>query len=295
MALIITELRYRPDYFYGSAFTTTIANIEFRLSTTRPDPDNLSTLFSENVGPDETVVFSGSLPISSQFSGPDNGPKEFDIIVPLAAPFLYNPAAGSLLVDVRNFSGAPLASPIAGQLSLGDSIARRGGSIGSQVGGADSGADAIQVTYTATNRPPAPLRLLRGPYLQNATVSNIVVRWRTDAPTNSVVRFGPASSALTWAITNTPPIAGLTTEHSVTLTNLQPATKYFYSIASTETNLAVGSEYYFITPHLEPKPIRICHGRFRHHADLRQRGIGCSRCLLRLCCRPIHRPLADAR
>jgi hypothetical protein len=253
VALVITELRYRPDYFYGSAFTTTIGNIEFRLSTTGPDPDNLSTLFSENVGPDETVVFSGPLSISSQFSGPDDGPKNFDIVVPLTTPFLYNPAAGSLLVDIRNFSGAPLASPVAGQFSSTDSAARRGGSIGSLLGGADSGAEAIQITYTATNRPPAPLRLLRGPYLQNATVSNIVVRWRTGVPTNGVVRFGLTNGALGWAITN----AAYTTEHSVTLTNLSPATRYFYSIASTETNLAGGSEFYFSTPHLEAKPIRI--------------------------------------
>src|SRR5437667_5336839 len=38
-AMIITELRYRPDATYGRAFSTTVANIQFNLSTTRRNPE----------------------------------------------------------------------------------------------------------------------------------------------------------------------------------------------------------------------------------------------------------------
>src|SRR4051812_42256139 len=34
------------------------------------------------------------------------------------------------------------------------------------------------------------VELLRGPYLQSCTATSIVVRWRTDWPTNSIVRYG---------------------------------------------------------------------------------------------------------
>src|SRR5512134_46800 len=82
--LHITELRFRPDYFYGRAFTNTMANLEIRLSTTDAAPDGLSDSFAQNAGGDETVVFSGDISLSSQFAGPANGPKEFDIVIPLA-------------------------------------------------------------------------------------------------------------------------------------------------------------------------------------------------------------------
>ena len=105
-ALYITELRYRPDATYGQAFNTTIGNIEIRLSTTTRQPDGLSEYYAQNPGPDETLVYSGALSISSQFTGPPGQPKDFDIIIPLQTPFLYNPAAGNLLVDLRNFTGS---------------------------------------------------------------------------------------------------------------------------------------------------------------------------------------------
>jgi hypothetical protein len=101
--------------------------------------------------------------------------------------------------------------------------------------------------------PPPPLRLTRGPYLQTGTQTNIIVRWRTNLPTNSVVRYGQAPDALTSSAT----LPEITTEHIVTLPNLQPGTKYFYSIQAAETNLASGSEYFFITFPSAPKPTRI--------------------------------------
>src|SRR5262249_18592996 len=45
------------------------------------------------------------LSLSSSFTGPPNGPKAFDILITFATPFLYDPALGNLLLDVRNFSG----------------------------------------------------------------------------------------------------------------------------------------------------------------------------------------------
>ncbi len=256
IALIITELRYRPDRFYGAAFSTTIANLQVNLSTTARDPDGLSPTFANNPGFDDTVVFSGALACSSAFTGPANGPKDFDIVIPLATPFLYNPAAGNLLVEIRNFSGSTAASHLSGQFVPNDAGSRLGGSLTSANGSADSAVEAIFIGYTPTNQPPVPpqpTRLVRGPYLQNGTTSNLLVRWRTSRFTNSVVQFGLDHLSLNWAVTN----SVLTNEHFVTLTNLAPDTKYFYAFGTADTNFAGGTDYHFITAPIGPKPTRI--------------------------------------
>lgn len=257
IGLLITELRYRPDYFYGRAFTTTVANIQFNLSTTTRNPESLNSTFANNIGGDETVVFSGALTFSSRFIGPANGPKEFDIVVPLTTPFLYNPAAGHLLVDMKNFSGAPNASLVSGLRLGNDNASRLGNSITASSSTPDSAVEAIQIVYIPTNQPPPPPppppRVLRGPYVQNATMTNIIVRWRTSSSTNSVVRFGLSDTGLVWAVTN----LTLTSQHSIQLTNLAPGTRYFYTVGATETNLAGGSNFFFQTAPATTRPVRI--------------------------------------
>jgi hypothetical protein len=101
---MITAIAFRPDAVYGYAFTHTIANIQIDLSTTTAGPGGLSLTFANNVGANDTTVFNGSLTLSSAFTGPAGGPKNFDILIPLTTPFYYNPAAGNLLLDIRNFS-----------------------------------------------------------------------------------------------------------------------------------------------------------------------------------------------
>ncbi|HYH08867.1 MAG TPA: fibronectin type III domain-containing protein [Thermoanaerobaculia bacterium] len=81
--------------------------------------------------------------------------------------------------------------------------------------------------------PPTPL-LLRGPYLQLGTPTSVTVRWRTDNPSDSYVRYGTRVGSLTsQAVVSTP-----TTEHSVTLTGLTAGTRYYYSIGSSTKVLA---------------------------------------------------------
>src|SRR2546430_2728461 len=73
------------------------------------------------------------------------------------------------------------------------------------------------------------LLLTRGPYLQCGTTTKIIVRWRTQPASDSRAQFGLTASALPWEVND----AALTTEHSMTLTNLSPNTKYFYRIGSS--------------------------------------------------------------
>ena len=86
--------------------------------------------------------------------------------------------------------------------------------------------------------------LVRGPYLQLGTPTSVTVKWRTDVPTDSLVRYGfdasdPGDLVIGY---------NLTTEHEVTLADLAPDTKYFYSVGSTEQMLAGGEPtFYFRT------------------------------------------------
>jgi acid phosphatase type 7 len=74
----------------------------------------------------------------------------------------------------------------------------------------------------------------RGAYLQMAAPNAMTVRWRTDAATDSRVRFGTVQGTLTQTVDD----PNLTIEHEIRLSDLTPNTKYFYSIGSTAAVLA---------------------------------------------------------
>src|SRR5437899_2488814 len=96
--------------------------MQINMSTISAGPDGLSTTFATNVGANDTIVYArGTLALSSSFTGA--GPKDFDIHIIFTTPFLYNPAAGNLLLDVRNF-GAGTTTQFDAQLTPGDSISR---------------------------------------------------------------------------------------------------------------------------------------------------------------------------
>ena len=84
--------------------------------------------------------------------------------------------------------------------------------------------------------------LLRGPYLQSGTPSGVIVKWRTNISTDSVVRYGldPAS------LTQSESIPGPASEHTVTLTGLSADTKYYYSVGTSSTTLAGGDSSHFV-------------------------------------------------
>ena len=84
---------------------------------------------------------------------------------------------------------------------------------------------------------------LRGPYLQAATSTGMIIRWRTDEKDKSVVKYGNNPDLLDKQMSDD----GLVTEHIVRITGLKPLAKYYYSIAGTEGILAQGADNYFTT------------------------------------------------
>src|SRR5262245_42845032 len=77
--------------------------------------------------------------------------------------------------------------------------------------------------------PPRPPKLVRGPYLQLGTPTSVIIRWRTEEPSSSVVRYGPAPGVARFAEV----AAGATRDHVVLLSGLAPNTRYFYAIGTT--------------------------------------------------------------
>ncbi len=94
----------------------------------------------------------------------------------------------------------------------------------------------------------------RGAYLQKLTPNSITIRWRTQIPCNSTVRFG---TNLLYG--NAVSDASLVTDHEITLTGLTPNTKYFYSIGTTSQTLQGDIKNNFYTAPIETSisPVRI--------------------------------------
>lgn len=100
------------------------------------------------------------------------------------------------------------------------------------------------------------VNLTRGPYLQQGGPDRVIVRWRTDVTTESVVRYGASPDALTSTVESLSP----TGEHTVLLSGLEPDTRYYYSIGTRAEVLGGGdASTFFLTspPAGTPKPTRI--------------------------------------
>jgi hypothetical protein len=84
----------------------------------------------------------------------------------------------------------------------------------------------------------------RGPYLQTGTPSSVVVRWRTNAPTDSRVRYGTSPVALSSEVSD----GALVTEHEAVLSGLAPDTRYYYSVGTSAGPLTGGdADTFFVT------------------------------------------------
>jgi hypothetical protein len=159
--IAIKELRFRRA-LGQTPFTATIPNLQISLSTTPRIPEKwdgdlaMEATFANNVGPDETVVYSGALPIASLGTGPPGAPNPFDIVVPLTTAFIYNSTAGNLLVDVRNFSGSS-AGLVSASNDSNDAASRlfvSNTAVDPNACCSDSTVEIIQLSYAQVGTPP---------------------------------------------------------------------------------------------------------------------------------------------
>jgi hypothetical protein len=162
-SLLIDQLSFRLAPGSGSGGVS-MTNLNLSLSTSPKFPNTISTTFADNVGPDNTLVFSGPFTDSSLgCTGP--APCPFDINVNFTTPFLYNPTLGSLLLDLKitgvsgdafldsvNFDGpgggiVSIVGTLNGTTALGSSF---------------NGSDIMQLRYTAVPEPASGALLFIG-------------------------------------------------------------------------------------------------------------------------------------
>jgi VCBS repeat-containing protein len=150
---MITEIAFRPEAARGTAFSGTLSNVRIGLSTTQKMPDGLNATFADNVGLDETVVFSGNLTLSSADVPGPGGTRAFDIVISLSTPFSYDPNLGNLLLDFQRDASSlsPAGVTFNAHHQAGDSISRAFGSRSSST--AQFGIDTFGLVARFTLAP----------------------------------------------------------------------------------------------------------------------------------------------
>ncbi|MBK8232149.1 MAG: metallophosphoesterase [Candidatus Eisenbacteria bacterium] len=93
-------------------------------------------------------------------------------------------------------------------------------------------------TDRARSAGPAAL-VIRGPYVMSTATSSTVVRWRTDLPTDSWVRYGVTPGDL--SLTASDPTES--TEHEITVMGLVANTRYYFSVGTSVEPLSGGDQF----------------------------------------------------
>ena len=215
--ILIQQIRWRPDGPMGSSFNTVPFDLELKLSTVQKNANQLSLFFSENTGPDEIIVYDGSITLSSLKTGPGQGPADFDITLPLTTPFLYDPAAGNLLVDVK----MPMelqASPVdatSGSSGVGHVLALDPAA--DQASSAVNQADILELSYSLAPTSPG---IINQPQDQMAALG--------DSATFGVGASGSRPLNYQWLLNDQPLLNQ--TNQSLLLTDLQASDEGNYTV-----------------------------------------------------------------
>ncbi|CAG1007219.1 hypothetical protein PHYC_03404 [Phycisphaerales bacterium] len=87
----------------GVGFSCVFANYDITLSTSSREPGNLSTTYTDNIGPDAVLVRSGPMTFADAFfpgGALTPATNDFGEIVPFTTPYVYQ--GGTLLLTVRH-------------------------------------------------------------------------------------------------------------------------------------------------------------------------------------------------
>ncbi|WP_187269310.1 metallophosphoesterase [Algibacter pacificus] len=108
-------------------------------------------------------------------------------------------------------------------------------------------------SLVSSTKPVKPTVLVeRGPYLQSGTATRVIVKWRTNLATESVVNYGTELGALAMNKTS----SNVTKEHEVTLSGLKANTKYYFNIGNKKGVLSesvTGDMYVITAPNIGTK------------------------------------------
>jgi hypothetical protein len=157
--LLISQLAFRaaPD---SGPVNASISSASFSLSTTPYAPNNggsntlLTDTFATNLGPDNTVVYSG--PVSLVSPGCTTSVCPFDIVVSFTTPFLYNPSQGKLLLYLQATGFTATEGSLDAEsfnFPPGGSVASLFGASGDVSDTVNTAGDIVQFGYTLVPSP----------------------------------------------------------------------------------------------------------------------------------------------
>jgi len=164
--LLISQLAFRAAPGSGPV-NASISSVEFDLSTTPYAPNNangntlLTDTYATNVGPDNTVVYSG--PGSLISPGCTTSVCPFDMVVSFTTPFLYNPNQGRLLVYMKATGFTAQEGTLDGEsfnFPPGGSVASMSSLLGDVSDTVSTSGNVVQFGYTLVPSPePGTLTL----------------------------------------------------------------------------------------------------------------------------------------
>ena len=107
----------------------------------------------------------------------------------------------------------------------------------------NNSAASFDCELVATTLSPSAF-VVRGPYLQNITPGAATIRWRTDVPTPSLVKWGLGRRSTRNVVQS----GAVTTEHELRITGLAPDRVYYYAIgAGSDVMEGNDTEHWFRT------------------------------------------------
>ncbi len=101
---------------------------------------------------------------------------------------------------------------------------------------------SFEMELTGLDATPS---LHRGPYIQIVTPTSAVIKWKTDVPTDSRVRYGTTAGELLSSVDD----PALSVEHEVTVTGLSPSSTYYYLIGTSTATLGGNTSSHFFKTH----------------------------------------------
>jgi len=224
-----TEVSY-VDSDPGSSGTQKNATTYFRTTFNVAEPSALIGLDLELTYDDGGVVYINGIEVARTDNLPSN-------------PAYNEYASSSSSDDATQTWNLPSTVLVAGTNTIAVEIHQR-----------SSSSSDISFDLELTGADSASLN--RGPYLQLGTPTSMVVRWRTNVPSDSRVIYGTSVAALTQSATEPTP----KTEHEITLSGLTPNTLYYYAVGtSAEIEAGGDGSAFFVTAptHGTEKPMRI--------------------------------------
>jgi hypothetical protein len=201
--IYITTLTFFPERISNKpVFDWTVPKMQVNLSTTLKNSQDLSVVFSENVGSDDTIVFG---PGSYDFFGSR-------LLLLFSRPFLYSRLQGNLLLDVRILDGSGPLDPINpdpgldGFNSTTDEVSRVWST--NVAGLAASGSDSIGLD-TVIQFSPIPSLTSQFYSVYEGTQTNvIVISWPSQPTTFTLQAADQPGLGASWRPWTESPIFG---------------------------------------------------------------------------------------